>query len=134
MQKLTDTAIRSAALGTYWDPNLPGFGIRIGQRTKTFLVLVDSGRRHSIGHYPAISLADARREAKRIQAEKELGKVHPTHFAWDDAKAEYLAHCAMRASSKTVKRMSNLKSSVRLTRRKYVSMKRRRHGFSNSTA
>ena len=75
---LTDTAIRNLNLpatgtSTTWD-SLAGFGIRCSAGgTKAFIVLVGSGRRKTIGHYPIISLSDARTEAKRIFAEVTLG-------------------------------------------------------------
>ena len=88
---LTDTFVRSAAPGIYWDSSLKGFGLRVGKTRRTFVVLVASGRRKSIGVWPHQSLADARREARRLLAEKTLGRTHPTHTAFDDALAAYLA-------------------------------------------
>src|SRR5512132_4220294 len=85
---LTDAFIRGASEGTHWDISLKGFGIRIGKHSKTFVVLIDSGRRHSIERYPLVPLAAARKEARRILAEKQLGKVRPTHAAFDDAKRD----------------------------------------------
>jgi integrase len=77
-----------------WDGSLKGFGVRISKGgTKTFIVLIGSGRRQAIGRYPFISLSEARSEAKRILAEKTLGKVRPKHVAFDDAKAEFLNEC-----------------------------------------
>jgi hypothetical protein len=66
---LTETFIRSAAPGIYWD-SLKGFGLRVGKTRKTFIVLVASGRRKSIGVWPLQSLADARRDARRLLAER----------------------------------------------------------------
>ena len=75
---LTDLAIRSAHKGaTLWDAAIPGFGLRVGTASKTFIVLIDSGRRQKIGRYPLISLQDARSEAKRLLAEKDLGTCAP---------------------------------------------------------
>ena len=105
---LNDAFIRSAPEGTYWDDSLKGFGIRIGKQSKTFLVLVASGRRQSIGRYPLMSLADARKKARAILAEKHLGKVHPTHVAFDDAKRDFLADCAKKNKPRTVKDYTRL--------------------------
>jgi len=44
--------------GYYWD-KLPGFGIRVGARRKTFIA-VRKGRRTTLGVYPHLCLADAR--------------------------------------------------------------------------
>lgn len=101
---LTDLAIRSAEpVTTLWDGTLKGFGIRIGKEPKTFMVLIASGRRQVLGHYPLMSLADARREARRLLAEKELGKVRPTRMAFDDAKRDFLADCAKKNRPRTVR-------------------------------
>ena len=54
-------------------------------------MLVASGRRKSIGVWPNLSLAEARREAKRLLAEKTLGRTHPTHTAFEDALRAYLS-------------------------------------------
>jgi integrase len=92
--QLTDLAIRKLvppAQGqvTVWD-RLPGFGIRVSQGgAKTFIVLVGSGSRHTIGRHPTISLSDARDEAKRILAEKTLGKHRPRSITWEDALKAY---------------------------------------------
>lgn len=74
-----------------WDTALRGFGIRVSSHgTKTFCVLIGSGRRQTIGRYPLISLSEARTEAKTILANKTLGKIRPVHVAFDDAKDEFL--------------------------------------------
>lgn len=114
MPNLTNLAVRTAApppLGTVtlWDASLKNFGLRISQGgTKTWIVLVASGRRHSIGHYPAISLADARKEARRILAEKELGRVRPTRTAFDDAVQSFLADAGTRCRPRTVRDYTRL--------------------------
>lgn len=69
--QLTDLSIRalkSDAQTDYWDTKMPGFGIRIGKRAKTFMVKKDN-RRINVGRYPEMSLADAKREGRRIIAE-----------------------------------------------------------------
>ena len=93
---LTDTFIRSASPGVHWDGSLKGFGLRVGKNRKSFIVLVASGRRKSIGVWPNLSLAEARREAKRLLAEKTLGRTHPTHTAFEDALRAYLSDAETR--------------------------------------
>lgn len=48
----------------YYDATLPGFGVRVGARTKVFFVRyrTEQGpqRRQSLGDYPTVTLADAR--------------------------------------------------------------------------
>jgi integrase len=77
-QRLTDISVRALnppATGqlTVWDKQSP-VGVRVSQGgSKTFIVLVGSGQRRTIGRVGIISLADARIEAKRVLAEKTLG-------------------------------------------------------------
>jgi integrase len=105
---LTDPLIRAlrpppAGTITHWDGALKSFGIRVSQGgAKTFVVLIASGRRQSIGRYPIVTLAEARAQARTLLAEKTLGKVRPTHTAFDDAKAEYLAECEKENRPSTV--------------------------------
>ena len=106
---LTDLAIKrfptpDKGTETYWDTRERGLGFRISQGgARTFIVLVDSGRRKAIGRYPTISLSDARTEARRILAEKTLGRSDPTTTTFDQALALFLAHCEQRNRSRTVR-------------------------------
>lgn len=68
---LTDVTVHSLkptkAYATYWDTKLPGFGVRVGLRTKTFIVMRGETRtRITVGSYPQMNLAAARREAKKL--------------------------------------------------------------------
>jgi integrase len=70
---ITDALLRSLKVEQrtdFWDAKTPGFGVRVGAHTKMFIAKVEN-RRHTIGIYPDISLADARRKALAIKA-----KVH----------------------------------------------------------
>lgn len=87
---LTDIAIRNASVGTHWDSVIRGFGLRVGKNNRSFIVLLGSGRRFKIGQYPAMSLSDARKEARRHLAEKHLGKTIPKFVAFEDARNRYL--------------------------------------------
>jgi Arm DNA-binding domain len=87
--QLTDLALRSLAPPargqfTVWDKSSP-IGVRVSAGgAKTFIVMIGSGRRHSIGRVGIISLADARAKAKRLFAERTLGIIHersPVDFA-----------------------------------------------------
>jgi integrase len=74
-----------------------GFGVRVSPKgAKTFVVLIGSGRRQTLGRYPDLKLIEARKEAKRILAEKTLGSVRPSHTAFDDVKDEYFAQATIR--------------------------------------
>lgn len=95
-QALTDMTLRTVQLpergtATLWDGTLKHFGVRISQGgAKSFIVLLGSGRRHAIGRYPTISLAQARDKAKIILAERALGKHRPSNISWKKAFEEYL--------------------------------------------
>jgi integrase len=76
---------------TLWDGGLKNFGCRVSAKgTKSFIVLLASGRRHTIGRYPILSLAEARAAAKRALAEKTLGKIRPNTTGYLAAVAEFL--------------------------------------------
>ena len=72
--KLTDRGIKRLIAGEwltdYWDETLPGFGVRAHHtgRKKFFVRYLLNGtrRRLTLGSYPALSLADAREQAKDI--------------------------------------------------------------------
>lgn len=106
--KLTDLAIKrfpTPQNGTksYWDTHTRGLGLRVGAGgARTFIVLIGSGRRQSLGRYPIIKLSEAREEASRILAEKTLGKVRPLYTAFDDAKQQFLAERERRNKPSTV--------------------------------
>ncbi len=71
---LTDIAVsRLSAPGTYYDETTPAFGLRVGKNRKTWFVIRGRKRlRTTIGRYSehGVSLADARKEAKRLLAEE----------------------------------------------------------------
>lgn len=115
--RLTDITLRSLPLPekgqkTYPDDILPGFGVRVSQGgTKTFVVMHGPTReRITIGRYPVLSLADARAEAKRVLAEKTLGKNRPKSVTYDVARDEFLRE-------KSDKRPNTIRDYTRLLRR-----------------
>ena len=74
----------------YWDTALRGFGVRVSQGgTRTFVLNIDNARR-SLGRYGIVSLAEARAEAKRILAERTLGRVRPQFLTFQQARDEFL--------------------------------------------
>ncbi len=94
---LTDITVRSlkpaATQITYTDKSLRGFGCRVSASGMKSFVLVHGPERQrtTLGRFPVISLADARTEAKRILAQRTLGKFQPKPITWDDAVAAFLA-------------------------------------------
>jgi hypothetical protein len=68
-----------------WDAGFPAFGVRVSQGgSKTFVLNIHNSRR-AIGRYPVISLAQARSEARRMLAEKTLGKKRPVSITYQEA-------------------------------------------------
>jgi integrase len=73
-KRLTDLAVaRLKDQGEVWDTLLPAFGIRIGARTKTWIVATRRpGARHPvrlrIGAYPELGVAEARAKAREMLA------------------------------------------------------------------
>lgn len=94
-QALTDITIRSLPIpetGQHdiWDAGFPAFGVRVSQGgSKTFVLNIHNSRR-SIGRYPIISLGQARAEAKRMLAEKTLGKARPVRIKYQEALTLFL--------------------------------------------
>ncbi len=105
---LTDMAIRKLTPPEkgqlkVWDTKLPGFGVVVGKRTKTFTVVYGEDRRNkSIGRYPQISLSDARKEAMAVLAHPGTQTRQSVQFS--DAKKMFLADCEARLRTTTVDR------------------------------
>ena len=104
---LSDAGVRSLKApleGTvdYWDTKLPGFGCRVSQGgAKSFILKLDNSRK-AIGRYPLISLGEARVEAKRLMAEKILGKTRSPTISCAAAVEEFLEEKAARRRAITV--------------------------------
>jgi hypothetical protein len=83
---LTDIVVsRLKTVGIYYDTTTPAFGIRIGKNRKAWVITRGTDRqRITIGLYPSMGLADARKEAKKLQQSRGLshGSAH-----WRRAKA-----------------------------------------------
>ncbi|MDB5706604.1 MAG: putative Integrase family protein [Sphingomonas bacterium] len=90
---LTDIAVRalkgSSKNEKFFDTKTPGFGVRCGIRTKTWVVMRGRNRELvTIGRYPDLSLADARTEAKKLlSATPEAKGISKT---WEQARDEFL--------------------------------------------
>ncbi|WLB21919.1 site-specific integrase [Bradyrhizobium japonicum] len=110
MPRLTDASLRALPVPakgqrTYFDEAVPNFGCRVSQGgTKSFVVQLGADRRLiTIGRYPLISLAKAREEAKRLLAERTLGRFRPQSIPWDEALELFLARCTQKNKPRTVK-------------------------------
>ena len=68
----------------YWDTGLPGFGIRVSQGgRKSWVVMYRVGRRKrrlTLGSYPPMTLAEARKDAKAALVVAQKGG-DPAHGA-----------------------------------------------------
>jgi integrase len=75
---LTDVSIRALKPPvqgqlTIWDKTSP-LGMRVSQGgSKTFILMIGSGKRRTLGRFGILTLSRAREEARRIVAEKTLG-------------------------------------------------------------
>jgi integrase len=86
----TDLKIQSLPEGEFWDSKLGAFGLRVGKRTKTFL-LIKGNRRVKIASYPATSLAEARRKALTLKGSQVNGG---TDLTLEEAiELFYRTHC-----------------------------------------
>lgn len=109
--KLTDLHVKrlkppETGQKTHFDEALRGFGVRVSQGgTKSFVVMYGPTRKlRTIGRYPALSLADARKEAKRVQAEAldhsdQAFLLERVSFA--DARQRFLADSKVRNKDRT---------------------------------
>jgi integrase len=68
---LTDVVVqRVTTAGIYYDATTPAFGIRVGKSRKAWVITRGLDRqRITVGRYPTMSLAEARKEAKKRLAE-----------------------------------------------------------------
>jgi integrase len=68
---LTDVVVsRLKTVGVYYDDATPSFGVRVGKHRKAWIITRGVDRqRITIGQYPGMPLAEARKEAKRRLAQ-----------------------------------------------------------------
>ena len=92
---LTDLAIQKlkpppSGQKTFYDNQLPGFGIRVSQRSKSFVVMY--GRRRqlkTLGRYPSLSLKEARKQAQTfIGADKP--QTQKSNLRFSEARDRFL--------------------------------------------
>jgi hypothetical protein len=90
---LTDISVRalkgSASNPKFFDTKTPGFGIRCGLKRKTWVVMRGKNRELvTLGHYPDLSLSDARAKAKKLLATEPVARTVRITFA--QARDEFL--------------------------------------------
>jgi integrase len=81
----------------YTDDALPGFSVRVSQGgTKTFTLVYGAPRKRvTLGHYPIITLAQAREKARHLLAHRTLHGDRPLALTFGEALTLFLrVHCA----------------------------------------
>lgn len=105
MHRLTDVFINSikpppTGRAVYKDASSP-LQLRVmAGGAKTFFTVVGNGRRHTIGRWGEVSLAQAREVARRVRAEKTLGRYASRSVPLKDAKEEYLSRLTVRPNTR----------------------------------
>ena len=105
--RLTELSIKNLPLTEsgqkrYRDDSLPGFGITVGLRTKTFFVMYGKDRRlKTLGQYPHTSLREARDTAKALLLSKSPIKRSEGLL---ETKEAYLEDCYRRLKRSTADR------------------------------
>jgi Arm DNA-binding domain len=64
--QITDIVVRSLPEGEWWDSKLPAFGVRVGKRTRTFILKKDNSR-IALGRYGDVTLQEARKRALTLK-------------------------------------------------------------------
>lgn len=105
---LSDIGIRALPLPekgqrNYWDEKLPSFGVRVSQAGSKTFILNSDNTFITIGKFGVLSLAAARAEAKRLLAEKTLGKLRPQSTSFANALEDFLEEKARRRRPSTVR-------------------------------
>ena len=104
--KFTDLTLRALRQpGSYWDDSLPAFGLSVGKRATTFIV-VREGKRKRLGRYPQLALHEARHQAKAelLQASTLAPKESGTKSVAIGAKEaveEYLKNLNTRSRTRS---------------------------------
>src|SRR5271170_2820830 len=87
---LTDLSVRNLPEGLHLDARLPSFGIRVGKRRRTWIVIKGKNRtKVSLGHYPPMSLADARKRAMEELSKPPSASETAVMPSYPEALAEF---------------------------------------------
>lgn len=102
MSAFTDLTVQKLPPGLHFDPKLANFGLRVGKNRKTWIVQTGTAQKRTkqtLGHYPAMSLADARKAA--MQALSSPTDPNP-RIRFNDALTAFLELPRWRPRSKAV--------------------------------
>lgn len=116
--RLTDLQIRKmrppqTGQRTYFDEAQPGFGLRVSQGGSKSFVVVYGKRRQlkTLGRYPDMTLADARRAAKKMLGDVAIakgdGSIRP-EISFSDAQIRFLSDTASRTKASTTEEYHRL--------------------------
>ena len=95
---LTDLTVQKLKAGTYFDTKTPAFGIRVGKHRRTWIITKGKERAVlTLGHYPALSLQDARRKALIALGSPLAARTAPP---FPEALDAFLAQTHWRASTR----------------------------------
>lgn len=98
---LTDMGVQKLKPGTYFDTKTGAFGIRVGKHRRTWIVTKGQHPRVTvtIGHYPAVSLQDARKRALVAFLDPDERR---SAILFADATQEFLSQDRWRPQTKRV--------------------------------
>lgn len=114
--RLTDLLIKNLKVPetgqkTYYDDALKGFGVRASQGgAKSFVVMYGRSRKlKTLGRYPDLTLADARKKAKLVQGKTEEPQEpgRPT-LTFADARDRFIEDTRARTKARTVEEYERL--------------------------
>ncbi|MEL6954395.1 MAG: integrase family protein [Pseudomonadota bacterium] len=106
--QLTELSIRSlphpkTGSVKYFDRLLPGFGVRVSAKSKSFFIQFGETRRmKTLGKWPTVSLKDARTMAREVLVAPPQPKKQNPSFA--EARDAFLDDCRQRLRPATVER------------------------------
>lgn len=107
--RLTDLGVKKLSLPThgqvtYWDEITPAFGVRCSSKSKSYVVSYGKKRRlKTIGRYPDLPLAEARKRAKLFQATQAHDQGQEISYDYQAVVDEYLRDCQHRLRGSTLK-------------------------------
>jgi integrase len=69
----SDQLVKKLPIGKHFDASTPAFGMRVGKNRRTWIVQRGADRRIiRVGHYPAMTLSEARTKGKQLLASTQL--------------------------------------------------------------
>lgn len=106
--RLTDLSVKALqppekGQKIHFDDTQPNFGIRLSHGgTRSWVVVVGENRSvRTVGRYPAMSLRDARKEARKLLSEPQ--KLTERTATFQEAQTAFLDECATRLSPGTLR-------------------------------